>query len=167
MPVALTPSTPFTVTTDKVRMFLRDYAASAGVLTGGQGNLLIDDVQFKEDEMLNAVDMAISAFNAITPMSGYTRENFPNEYLLLIGTARFLMMSESFHQLRNQVGVQDGDVQPSGIYEKGNLYLNLANLLRQEWQELSRAIKNQYNMESAYGFVGSGYSYIGRRGRYL
>ena len=167
MPVALTPSTPFTVTTDKVRMFLRDYAASAGVLTDGQGNLIIDDVQFKEDEMLNAVDMAISSFNCMTPVSSYSRENFPNEYLLLIGTVRFLMMSESFHQIRNQVGAQDGDVQPAGVYEKGNLYLSLANLLRGEWQELSRALKNQYNMEAGYGFIGSGYSYVGRRGRFL
>jgi hypothetical protein len=165
--MALSPSTPFVVTADMVRMFMRDYAASAGVLTDGQGNLLIDDVQFKEDELLNAIDMAVSAYNGITPMSYYTRENFPNEYLLLIGTTRFLMMSESFHQLRNQVGVQDGDVMPAGIYEKYQLYMNMANALRAEWQEIARNIKNQVNMESAYGVVGSGYSYVGRRGRYL
>jgi hypothetical protein len=146
-------------------MFMRDYAL--GKLPGGQGNILLDDVQFTEDEMNNAIEMTVSAYNGMTPVSPYTRENFPNEYLLLIGTVRFLLMSESFHQLRNQVGAQDGDVAPSGIYEKASPYIQLAQALRGEWLEMARAIKNQMNMEGAYGYVGSGYSYIGRRGRYL
>jgi hypothetical protein len=165
MPVVLTPATPFVVTEEKIRMFLRDYALE--VLPGGQGNIILDDVQFTIAELDNAIEMAVSAFNGMTPISSYTRETFPNEYLLLIGAARFLMMSESFHQLRNQISAQDGDVTPSGIYEKANAYVALAQTLKQEWQEIARPMKNQLNMEGAYGYVGSGYSYIGRRGRYL
>jgi hypothetical protein len=144
-------------------MFMRDYAL--GKLPGGQGNIILDDVQFTPDELTNAVFFAVSAFNAMTPISTYIEENFPNPYLLLIGTSRFLMMSESFHQLRNQIHVQDGDIAPTGVYEKHQLYLQMAQQLKAEFDQLARAMKNQFNMEGAYGSVGSGYRYIGR-GRY-
>lgn len=163
MPVPASPTTPVAITEDMLRMFLRDYAL--GHLSGNQGNLLIDDVQFKPDELVFSVRMAVSAYNALTPITSYlpTGEDFPNEYVLLIGCARFLMMSESFHQLRNQASVQDGDIAPTGIYEKYQAYLQLAQTLQNEWYELSRKMKNQMNMESAYGHVGSGYRYVGRR----
>lgn len=163
MPVVATTATPFKITEDNIRMFLRDYAL--GKLPGGQGNIILDDVQFTPDELTNAIYFAVQAYNAVTPISSVTEETFPNPYLLLIGTARFLMMSESFHQLRNQVHVQDGDIAPTGIYEKHQLYLQLAQQLKAEFDELTRNIKNQQNMEGAYGFLGSGYRYIGR-GRY-
>lgn len=163
MPVTGTPTTPSVVTEDMIRMFLRDYAL--GKLPGGQGNILLDDVQFTPNELTFATRMAISAFNAMTPISTFSLDgvDFPNEYILLLGTARFLMMSETFHQLRNQVSVQDGDIAPSGIYEKAQAYLALAQALRAEWFELTRQMKNQFNMEGAYGLFGSGYRYVGRR----
>lgn len=144
-------------------MFLRDY--TLGHLSGGQGNLLLDDVQFGRDELTFAVKMAVSAFNGMTPVSSFLADgsDFPNEYMLLLGTARFLMMSESFHQLRNQISVQDGDIAPTGIYEKSQAYTQLAQALRAEWHEMARNIKNQQNMEGGYGTLGSGYRYVGRR----
>lgn len=160
MSVTGTPATPYKVTTDEIRMFLRDYAL--GHLPGGQGNILLDTIQFTEDELNFALKMTISAFNVITPISSFQAENFPNEYLLLLGVCRFLMMSESFHQLRNQVAAQDGDIAPSGIYEKSQAYLALAQALQTEYQELARALKNQLNMEGAYGFLGSGYKNVSR-----
>ncbi len=162
MPVVGTPTPPAVVSEDEIRMWLRDYAL--GHLTGGQGNLLLDDVQFTRDELTFAVKMAVSNFNAITPISGFVTDgsNFPNEYLLLLGTARFLMVSETFHQLRNQVNVQDGDIAPSGIYDKAQAYLGLAQALKAEWDLLTRQMKNQFNMESAYSYLGSGYSNVGK-----
>lgn len=161
MPVIGTPTTPLIITEDKIRMFLRDYAL--GQLPGGQGNIILDSVQFTPEELTNATNFAVSAFNALTPIGSYTAENFPNDYLLLIGTARFLLMSESFHQLRNQAEVQDGDIAPSGIYSKAQAYIALSRELQNEWNYLSRQIKNQQNMEAGYGSVGSGYAYVGRR----
>jgi hypothetical protein len=100
----------------------------------------------------------------MTPISNYLLDgsNFPNEYMLLLGAARFLMVSESFHQLRNQANAQDGDVAPTGIYDKAQGYLALAQALKAEWDQLTRQMKNQFNMEGAYGFLGSGYKNIGR-----
>ena len=163
MPVTGTPTPPVKLTEDNIRMFLRDYAL--GHLPGGQGNILLDTVQFTKDEVTNAIDFAIEAFNALTPVSSFIEENFPNRYVLLIGTCRFLLMSESFHQLRNQASVQDGDIAPTGIYDKAQAYMGLAQALQAEWQMLSKNMKTQQNMEGAYGSVGSGYRYIGR-GRY-
>jgi len=163
MPVVVNAATPFKVTQDHVRMFMRDYAL--GKLPGGQGNIILDDVQFTSEELVNATFFAVSAFNAMTPLSSFVEETFPNAYLLLIGTARFLLLSESFHQLRNQLHVQDGDIAPTGIYEKHALYLQMAQQLKAEFDNLSRQMKNQFNMEGAYRTVGSGYNYIGR-GRY-
>lgn len=162
MPVAATPVTPSVVTEDEVRMWMRDYAL--GHLPGGQGNIILDDVQFTRDELTFATKMAVSNFNALTPVSSYatTGVGFPNEYVLLLGIARFLMMSESFHQLRNQASAQDGDVAPTGIYDKASTYLQMAQMLLAEWTELTRKMKNQFNMEGAYGHIGSGYRYVGR-----
>lgn len=160
MTVTATPSIPYALTTDQIRMFLRDFAL--GKLPGGQGNIILDDVQFTKDEIDFAIIMTTDAFNVMTPMSSFTPETFPSQYLLLIGVTRFLLMSESIHQLRNQVQAQDGDIAPSGIYEKSSNYLNLAQALQNEWQFIARNMKNQYNMEGAYGFIQSGYRNVSR-----
>jgi len=161
MPVIGTRVTPSMITEAKIRMFMRDYAL--GKLPGGQGNILLDTVQFTKEEEDLAIEMTVSAFNAMTPVSSFTVINFPNSYLFLIGVCRFLLLSESMHQLRNQVAAQDGDIAPSGIYEKYQAYLAMAQALQAEWQDLSRNMKNQMNMEGAYGYLGSGYRNIGWR----
>lgn len=153
MPVTATPTTPVVVTVDQVRMFLRDKA---------ENNILIDGVQFTQEEVNFAVEMATEAFNAVTPQSSYTASSFPNKYLLLLGSSRFLMMSESFLQVRNQATYQDGDIAPIGIDDKMAAYSQLAQLLKAEWDELSRGIKTQNNMESAYGTLSSGYRNVSR-----
>ena len=160
MPVIATPTTPYILTADQVRMWLRDYAQ--GHLPGGQGNLLLDSAQFTPDEFNFAITMAVSAFNAMTPISSFQPENFPNLYLLLLGTARFLMTSEAFHQLRNQATVQDGDIAPTGIYDKQQAYIALGQVLQAEWNDLARNMKNQQNMEAAYGVLQSGYRNVSR-----
>lgn len=150
MPVVGTPTTPFVVSKDQVRMFLRDRA---------DRNILLDDVQFTDDELNLAMEMACSAYNAVTPQSYETPATFPTHlrYLLLIGTARFLLMSESFLQVRNQATYQDGDIAPIGVDDKAALYSQLAQGLKAEWDELTRQVKTQNNMEGCYGDLGSGY----------
>lgn len=150
MPIVGTPTTPTVVSKDQVRMFMRDYA---------NNNILLDDVQFTDKELNLALEMATSAFNTVTPQTNFTPSNFPPQlrYLLLIGTTRFLLMSESFMQVRNQATVQDGDIAPIGISDKAQLYAELAKQLKGEWDELTRGVKTQNNMEAAYATLGSGY----------
>jgi len=150
MPIVGTPVTPAVVTKDQIRMFMRDLAPN---------NILLDDVQFKDEELNLAVEMTVSAYNCVTPQTNLTPQNFPTHarYVLLIGTARFLLMSESFMQVRNQATVQDGDIAPIGISDKAALYSQLAKNLKDEWDEIVRGVKTQNNMESAYSTLGSGY----------
>lgn len=131
-------------------MFLRDKADK---------NILLDEVQFTDDEANLAAEMAVSAFNAVTPQTYFTPVNFPEhlKYILLIGTARFLMMSEAFLQIRNQANYQDGDVQGIGLDDKQAAYANLAQVIKAEFDELTRNVKMQNNMESMYKGFGSGY----------
>ena len=137
-------------------MFMRDRAPK---------NILLDDVQFTGDELNLALEMAASAFNTVTPQTNVTPSTFPHKYLLLIGTVRFLLMSESFLQVRNQATVQDGDISPIGIDDKAALYSQMAQALKAEWDELVRGVKTQNNMESAYSTLGSGYVNVTRFNR--
>lgn len=158
MPVTGVPTTPTVVSKDQVRMFLRDRA---------ENNILLDTVQFTDDDLNLALEMAVSNFNAVTPQTSMTPVSFPTHlrWVLLIGTVRFLLMSESFVQARNQATVQDGDVSPIGIDDKASLYSQLAKGLKEEWDELVRGIKTQQNLESAYNSLGSGYRYVSRFNR--
>jgi hypothetical protein len=138
-----------------MRMFLRDYANK---------NILLDDVQFTQEEVNFALEMAASAYNAVTPQSYITPSTWPPQikYVLLIGAARFLMQSESFLQVRNQATYQDGDIAPIGIDDKVAQYSQLAQQLKAEWDELVRGIKTQLNMEATYNDLGSGYRNVAR-----
>lgn len=155
MPVVGTPTTPTIVSKDQVRMFMRDRAPN---------NILLDDVQFTDDELNLAIEMTASAYNVVTPQTNFTPSTFAQhaQYLLLIGTVRFLLMSESFMQVRNQATVQDGDISPIGIDDKAALYSQMAQSLKAEWDELVRGVKTQNNMESAYTTLGSGYRNVTR-----
>lgn len=155
MPVVGTPTTPIIISKDQVRLFLRDRADK---------NILLDDVQFTDAELNLAMEMAVSAFNTVTPQTRLTPASFPQhlQYLLIIGTVRFLLMSESFLQIRNQATYQDGDISPIGIDDKQAAYSQLAQVLKAEWDELTRGVKTQNNMESAYNSIGSGYRNVSR-----
>lgn len=155
MPITGTPTTPVVVTTDQVRMFLRDKA---------ENNILLDSVQFTQKEVDFAIEMAVSHFNAITPQTNFYPTNFPHKYLLLLGVCKFLMVSESFLQLRNQATYQDGDIAPIGISDKSTAYSQLSAMIKAEWDELSRGVKTQNNMEACYNKLGSGYRAISRYG---
>lgn len=155
MPVVATPTTPSVVTRDQVRMFMRDYAGN---------NILLDSVQFTDNELNLALEMAVSAFNTVTPQTNFLPFTFPHHmrYLLLIGTTRFLLNSESFLQVRNQSTYQDGDIAPLGLSDKSALYSQLAQTLKAEFDELTRGAKTQANMESCYATLGSGYKNVSR-----
>lgn len=153
MAITGTPTTPTVVTADQVRMFLRDKT---------ENNILLDGVQFTADEMNFALEMAVSNFNTITPQTDFTLVDFPSKYLLLLGTVKFLLNSESFLQLRNQATYQDGDIAPVGIDDKQAAYSQLSRVIKEEWDELSKNVKIQNNLESAYNSIGSGYRYVNR-----
>ena len=152
MPVVLTSVTLPILTSDDVRLFLRDFP---------QFNLLLDQVQFTNSEISKAVDFTVDNFNVIPPITSFSADIIPKS-LLLIGTVSWLLRSESFLQVRNQVTYSDGDISPIGIDDKAGLYSQLARELRDQFQIESQKFKIADNMSKAYGSVGSGYRWSPR-----
>ena len=139
------------LTLGQVTRFLRDYPSY---------NILLDDVQFSEEDVNQAMYFAAQRYNAMTPVTNFTVSNFPNDYVLLIGTCCLLMRSEAFLQVRNQLTYNDGDVAPIGVDDKMAAYLRLKDDLNAEWAAMAQAMKAQQNMEQVYGSLQSGYAYI-------
>jgi len=139
------------LTLGQVTRFLRDFPSY---------NVLLADVQFSEDDVTDAMHFAVSQYNAMTPVTTFTEDNFPNDYVLLIGTCAHLMRSEAFLQVRNQLTYNDGDVQPIGVDDKMAAYLRMKDDLDGEWKSVARQMKTQANMENGYGSLKSGYAFI-------
>jgi hypothetical protein len=160
MPVNATPTTTPIITLDEIRMFMRDVA---GQVPGTQvENIMFDELpEFSNDDITRAIKFTVARFNVITPPSSDTQDSI-NIWLLLVGCAGFLCLSESFRQQRNQVTYQDGDIQPIGVDDKTALYREMANLLNAEFESKSQAYKISRNLESAYGSLGSGYRAVSR-----
>lgn len=155
MPITGTPTTNSSapaITRDEIRMFLRDYA---------QNNILLDDVQFKNEELDMAMNLAVDEYNVLTPISGASASSIPKS-LLMLGTASWLMKTESFLQIRNQASYQDADIQPIGVDDKHGLYLQFSRTLKEDWLGAAKAYKQQLNLESVYGGISSGYINVGR-----
>jgi hypothetical protein len=105
--------------------------------------------------------MALSEYNSMTPISGVTNGNLPVS-LLLLGICSWLMMSESFLQIRNQATVQDGDIAPIGIDDKNQIYFQLSQAIKADWKSTAKMYKTQLNMEACYGQLSSGYINVSR-----
>jgi hypothetical protein len=139
---------------DVVR-FLRDYPSY---------NIMLDTVQFDDDDVSTAIRFAISEYNAITPISSLDTADpdaFPNEWILLMGTASHLMASEAFLQIRNQVTYNDGNV-AIGIDDKWQAYMNLRKDLKNDWKTVAQRFKQQKNMEQCFDSLSSGYRWTPR-----
>lgn len=155
MPIVLTPASPIIVTLDEVRRFMRDFPDK---------NILLEDVEFSQEDINQAAKFIVSAYNVTTPLTQFTLEGWPvgHEFLLLLGIAWYLMKSAAFLQVRNQATYQDGDVAPIGIDDKYQLYMNMAQVLKQDWDLKVKESKIQMNLEAGYGYVSSGYRLVSR-----
>jgi hypothetical protein len=151
MPIVATPASPIILTEDEVRLFMRDRPDK---------NQLIDGIHFSQEEVNQGVEMVVSSYNTISPASSITPQGWPaaGKYLLLLGVAAYLALSEAHLQARNQLTYQDGDIAPIGEFDKFPLYLQLAQVMQSQWERLARELKTQLNYEAAYGGLGSGYA---------
>jgi len=157
MPTQL-PEAKFRVTSQEIRMFLRDQP---------EYNILLDDVEHSDAQIELAMKLAVAKWNAITPISNLIDASQMNEYLLLCGVCGLLLKSEGIRQKRNQLMTQDGNISPIGLDEKEAIYLKWAMHFQQEFDQKAQAMKIQQNMESLFdgthtNYLGSGYRYIGR-----
>jgi len=156
MPVQL-PADAFRVTSEDIRMFMRDQP---------QYNILLDDIEFSDDDIVRAMRLTVAKWNAITPVTSLTSAAQLNEWVLLCGVCCILLKSEGLRQKRNQLQTQDGNIAPVGLDEKESLYLKWSMIFCDEFERLAKTAKIQQNMESLLTNRGSclrsGYYYIGR-----
>lgn len=160
MPVIATPTTARIVTRDEIRRWLRDFPPGLVPKTGVM-NVLLEGVEFSDEDVDAGLQGAVDRYNVMTPMTNLQLDGIPR-MLLFYGAVAHLLASESFRQLRNQATVQDGDVQPIGIDDKTGPYTQASKLLWDKYDELARGVKTQRNMEAMYGSLSSGYTNVAR-----
>ena len=154
MPVIGLPVTSSIPRRDAIRRFMRDYPGD--VPNTGVINILLDSVEFSDDDVDAAIGLALAWYNATTPITNLPQDGVP-EVVLLYGAAAHLLTSEGMRQLRNQATTQDGNVQPIGIDDKQALYQQWAGWMREEFKTAVRQIKTERNMRAAWGGLSSGY----------
>ena len=155
MPVVGTPTAATILSRDKIRRFMRDYAGQ--VKDTGVINILLDNVEFSDADVQDAVEFTVNYYTSLPPIIGIFTEATIPPVVLLYGVAAHLLNSEAIRQLRNQATVQDGDVQPIGIDDKYQLYQNASTWMREQFKDLAQRIKVQLNMRGAFGGLSSGY----------
>ena len=142
----------FTLYLSRIRLLIRDRS---------ENNILLDDVQFSPQDVEAAMCLTISELNTMPPVGSFTVDTTP-EYLLILGTCRYLAFSEAWLQVRNQLTFSSDDNEVIGIDDKFPLYMQLQETLRAEWKQAAIAYKMSINAESGYGALESGYLNVTR-----
>ena len=93
-----------------------------------------------------ALSQTVSHANIIGRPTSYTVSNFPNSYVLNLGAVAYLQKSEAIRQLRNQASYQDGNIQGVGIDDKSAGYMQLAQVMQQEFTQHVQNIKITSNL---------------------
>lgn len=137
MSVVATPVSKSNSDVDNLRLFMRDYFDK---------NPLHDDVEFTDEELQVALDQACLHANVIGRPTSYAAASFPNKYVLNLGAVAHLQKSEAIRQLRNQASFQDGNIQGVGIDDKSSGYLQLAQMMQQEFTQHVQNMKVTSNL---------------------
>jgi hypothetical protein len=120
-------------------------------------NILLEGSVQSGDELIAlAMQLGVSEFNSLPPVTQYVEANFPSDSLLFYVTAHFLANGEAEKQLRNQVNynAQGLNVNMDDKYEQ---YLRLAQHYYQLFMQRATTLKQYINIDSAWGQVSSPY----------
>lgn len=126
-----------------VRMALMDYSPEA--------NTLLDDLEFSDVQIISAMKRPIREWNETPPdIKTYNFNNFPFQEAWLKATCSYLLEAAAHRYNRNAIphNASGLSMDPN---DKGNLYLNTAMALRQEWKAWIAAKKTEMNMMSCWG----------------
>jgi hypothetical protein len=133
------------LTTAEVREYVGDYQPN---------NYLLNSVEFTDARITLAMELAVSEFNAITPLSKVSLANFPSKGLLLDGTMWKLLSGMAQQLARNTMEYSDGGLSIP-IEERSALYLQQAGQYQEQFLTNSKNLKIQMNLDSGWGFVQS------------
>lgn len=136
-----------TPTPDEVRQYISDYA---------QNNHLLDAQEFQDIQITLATNLALSEFNALTPLSSYDSNTIPPQCYSVImnGILYKLFAGQAALLARNHMEYSDGGLTVP-IEERMQLYTSLASMYEQDFMSASQRIKAYLNIESGWGEVSS------------
>lgn len=138
------------LTTTDVRTFLMD---------SPDQNFLLDAQEFSDPYITLCMGLAISSFNAITPVSSYTDTNFPNRMVWLYGTCWQMFAGRAALAARNQLSYSDGGLQIP-VEEKYELYAGLSASFGAQFKEMAQRMKIQDNIDNGWSSVGGDESFF-------
>jgi len=131
-----------TITVDTIRTYVNDTEAF---------NILLDGELQSGDALISlAMELAISDFNLVPPVTSYVLEGFAFDTVLLYGTLHHLANSEAEKQLRNQVNFSSQGMQ-SSIDDKQPAYSGLASYYKQLFDSKVKELKTYMNTADAWG----------------
>ena len=130
------------ITVAEVRAYLLDRCGD---------NALLGEMQCSDDEILNAMRLAIEEWNTTPPLiHAFTTTNFPYRYPWLICTCSHVLRSLSIKQSRNAASFQAGTVMVNDS-DKGPIFQRYAEQFRQEWLQWLYAKKRELNVKAGWG----------------
>jgi hypothetical protein len=143
------------VTLEDIRLFMIDKRP--------EDNYLLDDLEFTNEEITSAMNLAIDKFNSISPtIVYYTAQTFPFRYQLIEGTAAILLRMRAINLTRNRLNYQSQGGTAVQDKDRAPEYLALAKLLMEDFERESRDLKKNMNTEACYGTLLSRYSTLRR-----
>lgn len=118
-----------------------------------EGNLLLGEFEFGEEDLKNAMESLVSKWNETRPHVGtYTIETFPYKYNYTLGVSAQLLRSAAIRFGRNELNysTQGGSVDDQN---KAPMYIKLAAELSGEFNEWMRSEKAAINIAAIGGYV--------------
>lgn len=146
----LRPHTLGCPTIQEIRMQMVDSAPAE--------NSLLDDVEFGDDQILQAIVKPVQYFNQQPPPLGYfyNTTNFPWKQAWIDATIGYLMGFAAATYRRNRLGGSAAGINIDDM-NKENEYLREAERRGREWKDFVLQKKVELNMQQGAGGIGSPY----------
>lgn len=117
-------------------------------------NFLLDDIEFTDEEINNAMVLAVDRYNSTLPLvNTYTSENFPYRYEMMLGSSAILLRAKAVNMMRNNLNYQTSDGVAINDLERRQEYFQLAQAFDQEFLDRITKLKVSKNAEECYGWV--------------
>ena len=112
--------------------------------------LLQNDYENDPSQLQLALDMAVDDFNMTPPSIGsYSLENFPSNYLLIMGATVSLLESAGIVQSRNRLNYADGGLNIS-VSDKASEYHSWISLFINDYENKKLRYKQTQNLEACW-----------------
>lgn len=136
---------------DDIRTYCKDIPPLNDLLEGKP--------QSSDELIVLAMNLTVSDFNVVPPVSQHTIKSFPSDTIMIYGVLHHLCNAEAERQLRNQVTYSAQGLN-AGIDDKFEQYHRLAAYYKELFDQKIGAFKTFQNMDEAWGGSYSPYAYL-------